>query len=357
MVLNDHGEDTLVVCDACGYAANQQIATVAKPDPTAEEPKPTEEVATPEAETIAALAEHLGVGTERTAKATFFVTADGRLVTAIVRGDFDVNETKLANAVKTPASTLRPAHADEIKAAGMEPGYASPIGAHDTVVVIDELAARSPNLVAGANRHGFHLVNVNHGRDFTADLVVDIANAREGDACPQCGKPLVLRHGIEVGNIFKLGTDFTEKLGATYLAEDGSRKHVIMGSYGIGLGRNVACIVEEHHDEKGIVWPREVAPYPAHLVALGAVKDPAVAEAAEALYRRLADAGVDVLYDDRDESPGVKLTDAELLGMPTIVTISTRSLAAGGAEVTERATGERAIRPIDEVEAELRAAG
>jgi prolyl-tRNA synthetase len=130
-----------------------------------------------------------------------------------------------------------------------------------------------------------------------------------------------------------------------------------MGSYGIGLGRNVACIVEEHHDEKGIVWPREVAPYPAHLVALGAVKDPAVAEAAEALYRRLADAGVDVLYDDRDESPGVKLTDAELLGMPTIVTISTRSLAAGGAEVTERATGERAIRPIDEVEAELRAAG
>jgi prolyl-tRNA synthetase len=357
MVLNDHGEDTLVVCDACGYAANQQIATVAKPDPTAEEPKPTEEVATPEAETIAALAEHLGVGTERTAKATFFVTADGRLVTAIVRGDFDVNETKLANAVKTPASTLRPAHADEIKAAGMEPGYASPIGAHDTVVVIDELAARSPNLVAGANRHGFHLLNVNHGRDFTADLVVDIANAREGDACPQCGKPLVLRHGIEVGNIFKLGTDFTEKLGATYLAEDGSRKHVIMGSYGIGLGRNVACIVEEHHDEKGIVWPREVAPYPAHLVALGAVKDPAVAEAAEALYRRLADAGVDVLYDDRDESPGVKLTDAELLGMPTIVTISTRSLAAGGAEVTERATGERAIRPIDEVEAELRAAG
>jgi prolyl-tRNA synthetase len=353
MVLNDAGEDTLVVCDACGYAANQQIAMVAKPDPAAEEPKPMEEVATPAADTIAALAEHLGVGTERTAKATFFVTADGRLVTAVVRGDFEVNETKLANAVKTPVSTLRPAHADEIKAAGMEPGYASPIGAHDTVVVIDDLAARSPNLVAGANRHGFHLLNVNHGRDFTADLVVDIANAREGDACPDCGKPLTLRHGIEVGNIFKLGTDFTEKLGATYLAEDGSRQLVIMGSYGIGLGRAMACIVEEHHDEKGIVWPPQVAPYPAHLVALGAVKDPAVAEAAEGLYERLTSAGVDVLYDDRDESPGVKLTDAELLGMPRIVTISTRSLAGGGAEVTERATGERAIRPIAEVEAEL----
>ena len=356
MVLNEHGEDTLVLCDACGYAANQQIAAVAKPDPAAEEPKPTEEVATPEADTIAALAAHLGLGTDRTAKATFFMTGDGRLVTAIVRGDFEVNETKLSNAVRAVGG-LRPAHAEEIEAAGMVPGYASPIGAHDTVVVVDDLATRSPNLVAGANRHGFHLLNVNHGRDFTADVVADIANARAGDPCPQCGEPLALRNGIEVGNIFKLGTDFTEKLGATYLAEDGSRKLVIMGSYGIGLGRNVACIVEEHHDDKGIVWPREVAPYPAHLVTLGAAKDPAVAEAAEALYGRLTDAGVEVLYDDRDESPGVKLTDAELLGMPTIVTISPRSLAAGGAEVTERATGERTVRPIDEVEAELRSPG
>jgi prolyl-tRNA synthetase len=356
MVLNDHGEDTLVLCDACGYAANQQIAAVAKPDPPAEEPKPTEEVATPEADTIAALAAHLGVSTDRTAKATFFMTGDGRLLTAIVRGDFEVNETKLSNAVRAVGG-LRPAHAEEIEAAGMVPGYASPIGAHDTVVVVDDLAARSPNLVAGANRHGFHLLNVNHGRDFTADMVADIANARAGDPCPQCGEPLALRNGIEVGNIFKLGTDFTEKLGATYLAEDGSRRLVIMGSYGIGLGRNVACIVEEHHDDKGIIWPREVAPYPAHLVTLGAAKEPAVAAAAEALYQRLADAGVEVLYDDRDESPGVKLTDAELLGMPTIVTISPRSLAAGGAEVTDRATGERTVRPIDEVEAELRATG
>jgi prolyl-tRNA synthetase len=354
MVLNEHGEDTLVICDACGYAANQQIAAVAKPDPPAEEPKPTEEVATPEAGTIAALAAHLGVGTDRTAKATFFVTGDGRLVTAIVRGDYEVNETKLSNAVKAVGG-LRPAQAEEIKAAGMEPGYASPIGSHDTVVVIDDLAARSPNLVAGANHHGHHLLNVNHGRDFTADLVVDLTNAREGDPCPRCGQPVGLRQGIEVGNIFKLGTDFSERMGATFLAEDGSRHPIVMGSYGIGLGRNVACIVEEHHDDKGIIWPREVAPYPAHLVALGAMKDPAVAEAAEALYQRLTDAGVEVLYDDRDESPGVKLTDAELIGMPTIVTISTRSLAAGGAEVTDRATGDRSVRPIAEVEAKLKA--
>jgi prolyl-tRNA synthetase len=352
MVLNDAGEDTLVLCESCDYAANQQIATIVKPEPAAEEPRPTEEVATPDAPTIAALAEFLDVGEERTAKAAFFVTGDGRLLTAIVRGDFEVNETKLSNAVKASGG-LRPAHAEEIAAAGMVPGYASPIGATGATVVVDDLVARSPNLVAGANRHGYHLLNVNVGRDFTPDLVVDITNARAGDPCPNCGAPVVLRQGIEVGNIFKLGTDFTEKLGATYLAEDGSRHLIVMGSYGIGLGRAMACIVEAHHDDKGIVWPESVAPYAAHLVALSASRDPAVGEAAEGLYQRLTDAGVDVLYDDRDESPGVKLTDAELLGMPLIITISPRSLAAGGAEVTERASGERSVRPIAEVEAEL----
>ncbi len=352
MVLNEHGEDTLVLCDSCDYAANQQIAQVRKPEPPEEEPLPAEEVATPGTDTIASLADYLRVGTDRTAKAAFFVTGDGRLVTAIVRGDFEVNETKLFNVVKAVGG-LRPASTDEIRAAGMEPGYGSPVGANGTTVVVDELAARSPNLVAGANREGFHLRNVNVGRDFAPDLVADITNAREGDPCPLDGGPVRLRKGIEVGNIFKLGTDFTEKLGATYLAEDGSRHHVIMGSYGIGLGRAMACIVEEHHDEKGIVWPDAVAPYPAQLVALGAGKDPAVGEAADALYTRLADAGVDVLYDDRDESPGVKLTDAELLGMPLIVTVSTRSLAAGGAEVTRRASGKRAVQPIDDVAAQL----
>jgi prolyl-tRNA synthetase len=352
MVLNEHGEDTLVLCESCDYAANQQIAQVRKADPADEEMLATEEVATPGTDTIASLAELLGVGTERTAKAAFFVTGDGRLVTAIVRGDFEVNETKLSNAVKAIGG-LRPAHAEEIRAAGMEPGYGSPIGAHGTTVVVDDLAARSPNLVAGANRSGFHVRNVNVGRDFAPDLVLDIVNARAGDPCPQCGAPVELRKGIEVGNIFKLGTDFTEKLNATYLAEDGSRHHVIMGSYGIGLGRNMACVVEEHHDDKGIVWPAAVAPYPAHLVALGAARDERVAAEAEGLYQRLTDAGVEVLYDDRDESPGVKLTDAELLGMPLIVTISPRSLAAGGAEVTRRATGERSVVPIAEVEAEL----
>ncbi|MGH2357935.1 MAG: proline--tRNA ligase, partial [Candidatus Limnocylindria bacterium] len=352
MVLNEHGEDTLVLCDACGYAANQQIAVVAKPEPPAEAPMPTEEVATPGTDTIASLAALLGVGTDRTAKAAFFVTADGRLVTAIVRGDYDVNETKLVHVLQAFGG-LRPAHAEEIRAAGMEPGYASPIGASGTVVVVDDLAARSPNLVAGANRAGFHLRNVNVGRDFVPDHVADITNARAGDACPQCGAPVRLANGIEVGNIFKLGTEFTEKLGATYLAEDGSRHHIVMGSYGIGLGRALACVVEEHYDDKGIVWPVAVAPFRVHLVALGGAREARVAQEADGLYQRLTDAGVETLYDDRNESPGVKLTDAELLGMPTIVTISPRSLAAGGAEVTDRASGDRSVRPIAEVEASL----
>jgi prolyl-tRNA synthetase len=235
----------------------------------------------------------------------------------------------------------------------MEPGYGSPVGAHDTVVVVDALAAASPNLVGGANRDGFHLRNLNVGRDFGADVTADIASVRAGDPCPECGGTVRLAQGIEVGNIFKLGDDFTRALGATYLAEDGSRRHPIMGSYGIGLGRAMACVVEAHHDEKGIQWPVSVAPYRAHLVAIGADRDPAVASAVDGLYERLTDAGVAVLYDDRDESPGVKFTDAELLGMPTIVTISPRSLAAGGAEVTDRATGDRSVQPIDEVEAAL----
>src|SRR5262245_49966098 len=354
MVINEFGEDTLVLCDRCGYADNQQIAEVQKPSPEPEEARAMEPVETPDTTTIDALATFLDIPRSKTAKATFFVTGDGRFVVAIVRGDYDVNETKLTNAIKAVGG-LRPAQVDEITARGMQPGYGSPIGAADSVVVVDELVPRSPNLVAGANRVGWHVKNVNVPRDYEADLVTDITNAREGDACVRCGSPVKLRKGIEVGNIFKLGTDFTVAAGATYLGEDGERHPIVMGSYGIGLGRNVACVVEAHHDEKGIAWPAEVAPYPAHLVALGGNREPRVAEVADALYAAAGAAGVEreILYDDRDESPGVKLTDAEMLGMPWILTVSPRSLAAGGVEVTERATGERSVRTVDEVTAFL----
>jgi prolyl-tRNA synthetase len=353
MVINDFGEDTLVLCDSCGYAENQQIAEVRKPDPPAEDALAMEDVETPNATTIEALANFLDIPRSRTAKAAFFVTGDGRFVVAIVRGDYDVNETKLVNAIKAVGG-IQPAQVEEIKARGMEAGYGSPLGARDAVVVVDELVVRSPNLVAGANRVGWHAKNVNVPRDYTPDVVAEIVNAREGDECIRCGSPIRLRNGIEVGNIFKLGTDFTVPLGATYLGEDGKEHPIVMGSYGIGLGRNVACIVEAHHDEKGIAWPEEVAPYAAHLVEIGLAKEPQVREVAERLHRVALEAGREILYDDRDESPGVKFTDAELLGMPWILTVSPRSLAAGGIEVTERATGERATRSIDDVEAMLR---
>ncbi len=355
MVLNPAGEDVLVLCETGHYAANRQVAVMPKPAAAspAEEPLPREEVATPGTTTIATLAAFLGIGADRTAKAAFFVTGDGRLVTAIVRGDYEVNETKLANAV-TAVGGIRPATVEEIKGAGMEAGYGSPIGARGTVVVIDDLVDRSPNLVAGANREGFHYRNVNAGRDYTADVVADITNAQEGDACPVCGEPVILRNGIEVGNIFKLGTKFSDAAGASYLGEDGVAHPIVMGSYGIGVGRSTACIVEAHHDEKGIVWPAEVAPYAAHLVSIGGTKEPRVDEIAEILHQTALNAGREILWDDRDESPGVKFTDAELLGMPWILTVSPRSLAAGGVEVTERATGDRSTRPIEDVEAMLR---
>jgi prolyl-tRNA synthetase len=353
MVVNPFGEDTLVLCDNCGFADNQQIAVVGKPDPEPEDLLPMEDVETPDATTIEALANFLNIPKSKTAKAAFFVTGDDRFVVAIVRGDYDVNETKLVNVLKARRG-LRPATVEEIKARGMEAGYGSPLGGRDAVVVVDELVARSPNLVAGANRVGWHVKNVNVPRDYTPDHIAEITNAREGDPCPTCGSPVRLAQGIEVGNIFKLGTDFTDAFDSKYLGEDGERHPIVMGSYGIGLGRNVACIVEAHHDEKGIAWPDEVAPYPAHLVSIGANRDPSVLETAERLHALAAEAGRDILYDDRDESPGVKLTDAELLGMPWILTVSPRSLAAGGVEVTRRATGERRTASIEEVEALLR---
>jgi len=340
MVLNEFGEDTLVLCDACGYAENQQIAVVRKPEAPAEDPLPMADVETPDATTIDALATFLGVPASRTAKATFFVAGDGRFIVAVVRGDDDVNETKLANTIKATGG-LRPANVDEIRSRGMEAGYGSPLGARDAVVVVDDLVTRSPNLVAGANRVGWHVRNVNVPRDYRPDIVADITNAREGDPCSNCGSAVTLRRGIEVGNIFKLGTAFSVALGALYLGEDGERHPIVMGSYGIGLGRNVACIVEAHHDEKGIAWPAAVAPYAAHLVTIGGAREARVVELADRFHDLARDAGREILYDDREESPGVKLTDAELLGMPWIVTVSPRSLAAGGVELTRRATGER----------------
>jgi prolyl-tRNA synthetase len=344
MYLTPLGEDTILICDNCGYTANRQVARFRKPIPEAEEQRPVEKVATPGADTIETLSRSLEIPKSRTAKALFQVAAIGGsecFVLAVVRGDMELNETKLANAVG--ASVLRPALPEEVRAVGAEPGYGSPLGVEGAVVVVDEAIPASPNLVAGANEEGFHFLNVNYGRDFEADFVADIASAGNGSLCPDCGEGMRAVRGVEVGNIFKLGTRYSEAFGASFLDRDGRRKPVVMGSYGIGLGRLLACIAEEHHDENGLVWPVSVAPYHVHIVAAEA------GEMADGLYESLVSAGVEVLYDDRRESLGAKFKDADLIGAPIRLTLTPRSLQRGGVEIQARSDAESLIASAEEV--------
>jgi prolyl-tRNA synthetase len=214
-------------------------------------------------------------------------------------------------------------------------------------VVADDLLTRSPNLVAGANEPGYHVRNTNLGRDYQADIVADIVQAEDGAPCPNCSGMLTASRGVEVGNIFKLGSRYTDALGASFLDEDGQPRSIIMGSYGIGVGRLMACIAEEHHDEQGLIWPAGVAPYPVHLVVLSS-KDGSAEQTAEDFYQELVAAGLEPLYDDRDERAGVKFNDADLIGIPLRVTVSARSLQSGGFEFKRRAEEARWIVPVGE---------
>jgi prolyl-tRNA synthetase len=332
MYLSEIGEDQLVLCDACGYAANRQVATFTKmageQDPIAE----LQEVATPSMTTIASLAQYLNVPESRTAKAAFFM-ADERLIFAVVRGDMEVSETKLANAVG--ALELRPATPGDLEETGIVPGYASPIGVNGAVVVVDDLVAELANLVAGANRRGYHLLNTNYARDYTADVVTDIAAAYPDAPCVRCGAALRLVRGVEVGNIFKLGTKYSDALGCTFLDESGRAQPVVMGSYGIGLGRLIGCVAQQGRDDRGLIWPISLAPFEVNLVGLD-LDDEVVRTACDAFYANLLRRGVEVLYDDRSERAGVKFNDADLLGMPLRVTISRRTVAHGTAEIKPR---------------------
>ena len=363
MYLTPVGEDTLVLCDNCGYAANRQVAEFAKPKVEAEEMLPLERVETPGTTTIRDLAEFLGIPERRTAKAIFLTAGlDGgrreELVVAVVRGDLEVNETKLANAVG--AAWLRPAEDDAIRAAGAVPGYASPMGMTSGTVVCDDSVICSPNLVGGANEEGLHFRNANAGRDYRPDHTADIAAAGDGDACLRCGKPLRTSRGVEVGNIFQLGTRYGDAAGARFIDEDGKERPIWMGSYGIGSGRLLACIAEQHHDEQGLIWPMSVSPFDAHLVGLSGKSeaDAAAMRRAEQIYAELVESGLEVLFDDRDERAGVKFSDADLIGIPLRVVVSRRALERGGAEVRVRGEAEAEIVPperLAEVLAERRA--
>jgi prolyl-tRNA synthetase len=341
------GEDTIAVCHSGDYAANLDVASGRPRVFDHGAPSGLEKVATPGQETIEAVAAFLGVETHQTLKAVFYWTGSGIAFVAI-RGDLDVNESKLRRLLDVP--DIRLAADQELADAGLVAGYASPIDLENVIVVVDDSVEPASNLVAGANEPGYHLINVNYPRDFSADLSGDIASVRAGDPCPVCGEPLELRNGIEIGNTFKLGTFYSAKLDANYLGDDGAEHPIVMGSYGIGIGRLVAAIVERHFDDMGISWPASVAPYDVHIVRLG---EDAVAQAASELAADLEAGGLAVLLDDRDESAGVKFNDADLIGIPIRLTVSRRSLANDAIEFKLRRGDERQQVPRAEVVARV----
>ncbi len=358
MYLTPIGEDSLLFCDACGYSANRQVAKAKKTAPPTEEPRAIEKVATPDCSSIADLAALLKIPASKTAKAVFF-TADiqdetgavkHELIFSVVRGDMEVNENKITNLVK--AKELRPATDEEIARSGAVPGYASPIGLKKVRVIVDELIPQSPNLVAGANEKGYHLLNVNYGRDFAAAEIADITSACEGDGCEKCGQPYRLSRGVEVGNIFKLGTRYTDALDCTFTDENRENHSIIMGSYGIGVGRLLACVAEQHHDDKGLIWPKNIAPYPVHMVVLPS-KTMDVTPVVNDLEQKLVQAGLEPLVDDRPDSAGIKFNDADLIGLPLRVTVSERGLKNNGLEMKRRSGGDAWIVPLEKAVEEI----
>ena len=361
--LTDTGEDTILLCEQCGYAANQEKADFVRPPSLEGDTQDLEEVATPGVTTIEALAEFLGVEPRQTAKAVF-VMAEPREggaafpVFAVIRGDLEVNEVKLMNAID--ARALEPMSDTQINGYGLVAGYASPIGVNQALKVVTDVSILgAPNLVAGANKPDTHLRNTNYGRDWTADVVDDIALAQEGHLCAECADgieaPLVARRGIEMGHVFRLGMTYTDPFGVTVLDETGEQVTPTMGCYGIGVERIVAAAVEQHNDEDGIIWPASIAPHDVHLVGLSLARDEAVAADADALYEELQHAGLDVIFDDRDDSPGVKFNDADLIGVPIRLTASPRNLKAGMVELKRRDAEEAEQVPRAELVARVRA--
>ena len=338
------GENTLVTCKSCDYAADLEIARgIPRAAELPERLGGPQEVATPGVTTIDALAELLGIDPAATSKAMPVVQGDGKVVLALVRGDDRLSEPKLLGAL---GADFRPATPDEIaKAFGADPGSIGPLGAELEIVADDAL--REGEFVAGANRTGWHVRGVEAGRDYTPRFA-DIREPVEGDACPRCGAQLQFETAIEVGHIFKLGTRYSEPLGCTYLDENGKEQLIVMGSYGIGPGRVIAGIVEQRHDENGIVWPRAIAPYDAHVLALTGGADE-VAAMAETAAEELHEAGLRVLLDDRDARPGEKFADADLLGAPFRVTVGRKSIDDRSLDVRERSSAEDERVPAESV--------
>ena len=352
MVVTESGEDEIICCLDCQYAANAEKAQSVKDKIDNGAPLPIEEVATPGAASIEEVSAFLKVPPSHTIKAVFYI-ADGALTFVVIRGDLEVNEVKLKNVLK--CAELRLAAEAEVGEAGIVAGAASPVGLDNIKVIADDSVTLGTNFVAGGNKQETHLRNVNYPRDFKAEVVADIARARDGDKCLRCGGKLSSTHGIEVGHVFKLGTFLTEKLGALFIDEKGVSHPIVVGCYGIGLGRLLAAAIEQNHDDKGIIWPLPIAPYHIYLCPLYR-EESKVSEVAEKLYAELESAGLEVLFDDRRDSPGIKFNDADLLGIPLRVTISPRTLEKGSVELKRRAEKESELVLLEGIVARLKGA-
>jgi len=333
MLVTDSGENEILYCPMGDYAANTEKAEIIKEKIDGGEPLPLEEVATPGMTSIEEVSGFLGIPRSHTLKAVFYI-ADGAFIFVVIRGDLDVNDIKLQNALH--CLDLRLATEEEVIEAGIVAGSASPVGISGIRIIADDSVPVTSNLVGGANKPDTHVRNVNYGRDFSAEIVTDITLAKAGNTCPKCDHKLESTRGIEVGHVFKLGTLYSDILGANYVDDSGESHPIVMGCYGIGFGRLMAAAIEYSHDDKGIIWPLSIAPYHVYLCPLYR-EDTEVSEVAEKLYAELEGEGIEVLFDDRKESPGVKFNDADLLGIPIRVTISPRTL--------EKATVEIKLRP------------
>lgn len=354
MSVADCGEDTIFLSpDGVSYKANREIAVSGLKFEKTEAELPLEKVETPHMKTIEDVAGFLNVKPEQTGKAVFYSTADNKLVFAMIRGDFEVNEMKLQAVLQTPSLAF--ANDRQILDAGAVPGFASPVGIDPAkcIIVVDKSVEGTANLVVGANEEGYHYKNFNYGRDLANVTVADIAMVRDGDPCPVTGEPLQMKRGIEVGNIFQLGTKYSKPMKCEYLDKDGKAQPMIMGCYGIGIGRTMASVIEDSHDDYGPVWPMSIAPYQIQLCALNPDKG-GVQEKADALYEALTKAGVEVLYDDRGEKAGSMFSDADLLGIPFRVIVSPKSVDNGVCEFKLRTSRDAEMLPLDNAAAILK---
>lgn len=349
MVKSEVGEDEIVFCSGCDYAANIEKAVSVNHEACNEEMKELKEVHTPGVTSIDELAKFFNIEAGKFGK-TLIYYADGKSVAVVVRGDREVNETKVANAIGGAVEFELASETTIKEVTGAEVGFAGPIGIKTDYLLIDQEVADQKNIIIGANKTEYHVENANYGRDFEG-TVGDFRNVEEGDKCTKCGSALEVARGVEVGHIFKLGTKYSESMGATYLDKNGKTQPIVMGCYGIGVERTAAAVIEQHHDENGIIWPLSIAPYHVVVVPVNMKKEEQV-KAAEKIYNELKDMGVEVLLDDRDERVGFKFKDSELIGIPMRITVG-KDITDGKVEFKLRSESDKEVIALDEIKSKI----